>query len=80
MLWVGLRCVFVLFPDHTHLLLGQNKLSCLKCSVSLPRVTVGWSVICDITWSYSLAFRISFKTLKKACIKLTIIQLPFTCI
>ena len=22
--WVGLQCVFVVFPDHTHLLFGQE--------------------------------------------------------
>ena len=25
--WVGLQCVIVVFPDHTHLLLGLLKLS-----------------------------------------------------
>ena len=23
-LWVGLQCVIVVFPDHTHLLFGRN--------------------------------------------------------
>ena len=31
--WVGLQCVIVVFPDHTHLLFGQlNKLSLLFAS------------------------------------------------
>ena len=27
--WVGLQCVIVVFPDHTHLLFGQNPISSL---------------------------------------------------
>ena len=37
--WVGLQCVFVVFPDQTHLLLGlKAKLSAVQ--VALPDVNV----------------------------------------
>ena len=26
-IWVGLQSVIVVFPDHTHLLFGQNQIS-----------------------------------------------------
>ena len=31
--WVGLQCVIVVFPDHTHLLFGQNPISSLGGTV-----------------------------------------------
>ena len=37
--WVGLQCVFVLFPDQTHLLLGL-KASLSAVHVALPDVNV----------------------------------------
>ena len=52
---VGLQCVIVVFPDHTHLL--SERVGCFTlfvflvvcncyCSVALPFGVVGWSSVC----------------------------------
>ena len=40
--WLGLQCMVVLFPDHTHSLFGIY-----KCSVVLPHGAIGCSAVCD---------------------------------
>ena len=41
-LWVGLQCVFVVFPDHSHLLLGLKTL--LQQGIS-ERVYILWNLV-----------------------------------
>ena len=44
MLWVGLQCVIVVFPEHTHLLFGSKNNLCFSAFLFLSAVILSCSV------------------------------------
>ena len=79
--WVGLQCVFVVFHDHTHLLIcGYSsrfrRLVCIVCYwyfliiptyffLALPHSSVGWSAVCDC--GISRPYSLFFLTISVSC-------------